>query len=70
MPRRWSLGVDRILSDGLDGEYDRLKKTAKAHELHDTDRDTKPARRGRSSNEASGPASHNASTPQKRGWRR
>ncbi|MBD2817123.1 hypothetical protein ACIQVQ_24115 [Streptomyces rochei] len=67
MPRRWSLGVDRILSDGLDGDYDRLKKTAKAHQLHDTDRATKPDRRGRSSNTA---VSEDANTPQKRGRRR
>ncbi|WP_030346979.1 hypothetical protein [Streptomyces sp. NRRL S-1022] len=67
MPRRWSLGVDRILSDGLDGDYDRLKKTAKAHQLHDTDRAAKPGRHGRSSNTA---ASEDANTPQKRGWRR
>jgi hypothetical protein len=66
MPRRWSLGVDRILSDDLDGDFDRLKKTAKAHQLHDTDR-AKPDRNGRSSNAA---ASEDANTPQKRGWRR
>ncbi|MFI1926880.1 hypothetical protein [Streptomyces sp. NPDC020377] len=69
MPRRWSLGPDRILSDGLDGDFDRLKKTVKAHELHDTGRNTKPSR-GRSADEASGPASRQANTPQKRGWLR
>ncbi|MCW7942117.1 hypothetical protein AAW14_08735 [Streptomyces hygroscopicus] len=70
MPRRWSRGVDRILSDGLDGEYDRLKKTAKAHQVHDTQRTAKPARSGRTPNNGSAPASNNANTPQKRGWRR
>ncbi|MGN9756769.1 hypothetical protein [Streptomyces sp. SD31] len=69
MPRRWSLGVDRIHSDGLDGDYDRLKKTAKAHSLHDTQRAEKPTRPGKST-DTSGPASTTASTPQKRRWGR
>ncbi|MFF3696644.1 hypothetical protein [Streptomyces sp. NPDC002221] len=64
---RWSKGVDRIPPDALDGDYDHLKKIAKAHERHDKDRTAKATRAGRSSNEAS---SSNASTPQKRGWRR
>jgi hypothetical protein len=67
MPRRWSLGVDRIHYDELDGDYDRLKKTAKAHELHEPGRPFKPGRRDRSSNAA---ASEKVNTPQKRGWRR
>ncbi|WP_328845633.1 hypothetical protein [Streptomyces sp. NBC_00258] len=66
MPRRWSLGVDRILSDGLDGDCDRNKKTAKAHSLHDTDPGVKPSRPGGSS----GPSSSSANTSQKKGWRR
>jgi hypothetical protein len=70
MPRRWSLGVDRIPPDPLDGEYDRLKKVAKAHELHDSSREAKAARRGRSSDDVSGATSTNANSPQKRGWRR
>lgn len=70
MPRRWSLGVDRIPSDPLDGEYDGLKKIAKAHELHDSGRDAKASRRGRSSDDVSGATSPNANSPQKRGWRR
>ncbi|MEU2954060.1 hypothetical protein [Streptomyces xanthochromogenes] len=64
---RWSKGADRIPPDALDGDYDRLKKVAKAHELHDKDRAAKATRLGPSSIEA---ASSNASTPQKRGWRR
>ncbi|MEU6365307.1 hypothetical protein ABZ876_06080 [Streptomyces sp. NPDC046931] len=68
MPRRWSLGVDRIHSDGLDGDYDRLKKTAKAHKLHDSKRDAKPTRTGRT--ELSGPSDSQASSPQKRRWGR
>ncbi|MET8807219.1 hypothetical protein [Streptomyces sp. NPDC004546] len=67
MPRRWSLGVDRIQYDELDGDYDRLKKTAKAHELHEPGRAFKPGRCDRSSNAV---ASENANSPQKRGWRR
>ncbi|MFF4396865.1 hypothetical protein [Streptomyces sp. NPDC001480] len=67
MPRIWSRGVDRIHSDGLDGEYDRLKKTAKAHELHDSGR-AKPSRPGRA--DLSGPSSSESSTPQKRRWGR
>ncbi|MGP4049667.1 hypothetical protein [Streptomyces sp. 2A115] len=68
MPRRWSLGVDRIHSDGLDGDYDELKKTVKAHQLHDGDAKL-PRPSGRSKNQ-SGPSSSNASTPQKRRWGR
>ncbi|MFG2380824.1 hypothetical protein [Streptomyces avermitilis] len=67
MPRNWSRGVDRIPQDPIDGDYDRLKKVVKAHELHDKDRAVKGTPAGRFSNEAS---SSNASTPQKRGWRR
>ncbi|MFD7791073.1 hypothetical protein [Streptomyces sp. NPDC059759] len=67
MPRNWSRGVDRIPPDPIDGDYDRLKKIAKAHHLHDKDRAAKGTPVGHSSNEAS---SSNASTPQKRGWRR
>ncbi|WP_432170847.1 hypothetical protein [Streptomyces sp. 1222.5] len=67
MPRRWSLGVERIHYEDLDGDYDRLKKTAKAHDLNDKGRPFKPNRRERSSNPAT---SENANTPQKRGWRR
>ncbi|MFD9463007.1 hypothetical protein [Streptomyces sp. NPDC060027] len=67
MPRNWSLGVSRIPSDELDGDIDRLKKIAKAHQLHDSDRPANATRSGRSSNEAS---SSSAGTPQKRGWRR
>ncbi|MFF7367404.1 hypothetical protein [Streptomyces tricolor] len=68
MPRKWSLGVGRIHSDGLDGEYDVLKKTAKAHERHDSDRDDKPSRPRRT--DLSGPSSADANTPQKRRWGR
>ncbi|WP_405466111.1 hypothetical protein OG783_23660 [Streptomyces jietaisiensis] len=69
MPRRWSLGVDRTHYEGIDGDYDRLKKTAKAHEVHD---DGKLPLRGsrRPSGDLSGPSSNDASTPQKRRWRR
>ncbi|MEU2617547.1 hypothetical protein ABZ642_05170 [Streptomyces sp. NPDC007157] len=67
MPRNWSRGVDRIPPDALDGDYDRLKKVVKAHELHDKDRAVKATRPSRSSTEAS---SSNVSTPQMRGWRR
>jgi integrase len=41
MPRNWSRGVDRIPPDPIDGDYDRLKKIAKAHHLHDKDRAAK-----------------------------
>ncbi|MFG2635289.1 hypothetical protein ACGFX8_15480 [Streptomyces sp. NPDC048362] len=68
MPRIWSRGVDRIQYEAIDGEYDRLKKTAKAHELHDSDRAAKRSRPGRT--DLSGPASSDANTPQKRRWRR
>ncbi|MFF8424874.1 hypothetical protein ACF07Y_06890 [Streptomyces sp. NPDC016566] len=68
MPRNWSLGVNRIHSDGLDGEYDRAKKTAKAHALHDGERDMKASRPGRM--DLSGPTSSDANTPQKRRWGR
>ncbi|MFI8238366.1 hypothetical protein ACIF83_14045 [Streptomyces sp. NPDC085866] len=68
MPRNWSLGVSRIHSDGLDGEYDRAKKTAKAHELHDSGRNAKASRPGRT--DLSGPSSSDANTPQKRRWGR
>lgn len=67
MPRRWSLGVDRIHSDGLDGDYDRLKKTVKAHELHDGDRKLPPPSRGSKNQSGTSP---DASTPQKRRWGR
>ncbi|CAL9444097.1 hypothetical protein SUDANB126_02331 [Streptomyces sp. enrichment culture] len=70
MPRRWSLGTDRIRSDALDSEIDQLKKIAKAHTMHDRDRDAKPARDGHASKGSGGATSPNASTPQKRGWRR
>ncbi|MEU5663707.1 hypothetical protein [Streptomyces longwoodensis] len=66
MPCSWSRGVSRLLSDGLDGEYDVLKKTAKAHERHDSNRDAKPSRPGRT--DLSGPSNAQASTPQKRRW--
>ncbi|MET9893703.1 hypothetical protein ABZZ47_26525 [Streptomyces sp. NPDC006465] len=65
MPRNWSRGADRIPPDPIDGDYDRLKKIVKAHQLHDSDRPAKATRAGRSSNEAS---SRNANTPQKHGW--
>ncbi|MEU2111873.1 hypothetical protein [Streptomyces sp. NPDC019507] len=66
MPRRWSLGVDRLHYDGIDGEYDRMKKTEKAHSVHDADR----GRPTRSTGAVSGPTSSDASTPQKRRWGR
>uniref|UniRef100_A0AAU3HWQ3 Transposase n=1 Tax=Streptomyces sp. NBC_01393 TaxID=2903851 RepID=A0AAU3HWQ3_9ACTN len=68
MPRRWSLGVDRIPSDALDGDYDRLKKIVKAHHLHD--RDTKLPSPSRGSKNQSQTTSRNTSTPQKRRWGR
>ncbi|MGW3066234.1 hypothetical protein ACWDA8_22685 [Streptomyces sp. NPDC001130] len=68
MPRIWSRGVDRTHYEGIDGEYDRAKKTAKAHELHDSNRTAKSSRSGRG--DASGPSSSDASTPQKRRWGR
>ncbi|GGN66820.1 hypothetical protein GCM10011579_038630 [Streptomyces albiflavescens] len=68
MPRRWSLGVDRIHSDGLDGEYDQLKKTVKAHQLHDGA--TKLPAPSRGSKNQSQTTSRDASTPQKRRWGR
>ncbi|MFJ3337217.1 hypothetical protein [Streptomyces sp. NPDC086766] len=68
MPRNWSRGVERIAYEGIDGEYDRLKKTAKAHDLHDSKRDAKPSRTGRT--DLSGPTSNDANTPKKRRWGR
>ncbi|MEV6051553.1 hypothetical protein [Streptomyces sp. NPDC052107] len=68
MPRNWSRGVDRIHYEGIDGDYDRLKKTAKAHELHDHQRNAKPSRPGRT--DLSGPTSNDANTPKKRRWGR
>ncbi|WP_406415001.1 hypothetical protein [Streptomyces sp. NBC_01614] len=70
MPRRWSLGVDRIRYEGIDGDYDRLKKTAKAHSLHDTGKLKLSGGSGQPSNDLSGPSSDNAGTPQKRRWGR
>ncbi|MCF3130607.1 hypothetical protein [Streptomyces olivochromogenes] len=67
MPRKWSKGVDRIAYEAIDGEYDRLKKTAKAHGLHDSQRSAKPSP-GRTA--LSGPTSSNANTPKKRRWGR
>jgi len=68
MPLNWSRGVDRIHYDGIDGEYDRAKKTAKAHKLHDGQRNTKPSRPGRT--ELSGPTNNDVNTPKKRRWGR
>jgi hypothetical protein len=68
MPRRWSLGVDRTHYEGIDGDYDRLKKTAKAHSRHDSGK--LPTSGGRRSKDQSGPSSSNANTPQKRRWGR
>ncbi|MFE0402402.1 MULTISPECIES: hypothetical protein [Streptomyces] len=70
MARRKDLGTDRILSDALDGEFDQLKKIAKAHAMHDSGRDAKPARGSRTAKSSSEAASPNANRPQKRGWRR
>lgn len=69
MPRRWSLGVDRIHYEGIDGDYDRLKKTAKAHSRHDKG-ELKLSGSDQPSKDVSGPSSDNASTPQKRRWGR
>ncbi|MEU7338253.1 hypothetical protein [Streptomyces sp. NPDC007074] len=69
MPRRWSLGVDRLhYEEGLDGDYDRLKKTVKAHQVHDGDTKLPPASRG--SKGQSDTTSRDANTPQKRRWGR
>ncbi|MFF4903670.1 hypothetical protein ACFY2T_02275 [Streptomyces sp. NPDC001260] len=68
MPRRWSLGVDRTHYEGIDGDYDRLKKTVKAHDRHDSG--NLPTTGGRPSKDQSGPSSNSANTPQKRRWGR
>ncbi|MFF8859491.1 hypothetical protein [Streptomyces althioticus] len=70
MPRRWSRGIDRLHYEEIDGDYDRLKKTAKAHDLHDGNRKLPLTGRTRPSKDLSGPTSNDASTPKKRGWRR
>ncbi|MGW9592442.1 hypothetical protein ACWHLZ_19240 [Streptomyces chartreusis] len=69
MPRRWSLGVDRTHYEGIDGDYDRLKKTAQAHSLHDSGK-LDLSRSDQPSKNLSGPSSDSASTPQKRRWGR
>ncbi|MFD3577699.1 hypothetical protein [Streptomyces sp. NPDC058644] len=63
MPRRWSKGLDRSLSDGLDGDVDRALKENSAHQRHDTDRSSK-----RPAGDTSGPSCDSASAPKKRGW--
>ncbi|GGV49816.1 hypothetical protein GCM10010277_44120 [Streptomyces longisporoflavus] len=63
MPRRWSRGTDRTLSDGLDSDYDRAKQVASAHRRNDADRSSQ-----RSTGKTSGPSCDSASTPKKRGW--
>ncbi|CAL9519640.1 hypothetical protein SUDANB105_03784 [Streptomyces sp. enrichment culture] len=70
MPRRWSLGLDRLHYEAIDGDYDRLKKTAKAHELHDGDRKMPLSGRSGPSKGLSGPSSNDANTPKKRRWGR
>ncbi|GAB7109012.1 hypothetical protein JCM4814A_73260 [Streptomyces phaeofaciens JCM 4814] len=68
MPRNWSRGADRIPPDALDGDFDHLKKIAKAHQRHDKERDAQASRPGRTP--LSGPSSNTAGTPQKRRWGR
>ncbi|MER7097397.1 hypothetical protein ABT368_30100 [Streptomyces althioticus] len=70
MPRRWSLGLDRIHYEGIDGDYDRLKKTVKAHELYDGDTKLSLSGHIRASKDLSGPTSNDASTPKNRRWGR
>jgi hypothetical protein len=71
MPRRWSLGVDRLHYEAIDGEYDCLKKTIKAHDTHDEPRGQKWPRQNRPSDDVSGPSSSDANTPQtRRRWGR
>ncbi|GAA2482466.1 hypothetical protein [Streptomyces gobitricini] len=71
MPRRWSLGLDRLHYEGIDGEYEHLKKTAQAHRKHDAPRGQKWPSRNRPGDDVPGPSSSDASTPQtRRRWGR
>ncbi|MGV2918633.1 hypothetical protein [Streptomyces alfalfae] len=63
MPRYWSRGVDRALSDESDSNIDRAKQVGNAHRRHDADRSPQ-----RSSGRSSGASCDSASTPKKRGW--
>ena len=59
-------GLPRDTGHPLDSDIDRAIGVAKAHTRHDRSRPAPSKTKG----DTSGPASADANTPQKRGWRR